>query len=134
MKIFSCKGDGEQQLVKNQDFTSVKPPIPAPAILVPAGLWLFLRVALNENSYSETACSSAPGMFVLWGSVVGTSFLQALLWMGPLNSVGAQICITFILKDNVKHAIVSQTTGEYVLQLWKTRIQNITLVTLKTPK
>lgn len=48
--------------------------------------------------------------------------------------MGDQICITFILKYNVKHAIVSQTTGEYVLRLWKTRIQNIMLVTLKTPK
>lgn len=29
---------------------------------------------------------------------------------------------------------MSQTTGQYVLQVWKTRIQNIVLVTLKTPK
>lgn len=132
MKIFSCRGDGEWQLLEEPRFHSCETTHPSAS-----ACWIviiFNSTFKWELLLWNCACSSVPGLFVPRGSVVWTSFLQALLWMWPLNSVGAWICITFILKDNVKHAIISQTTGEYMLQLWKTNIQNIMLVTLKTPQ
>lgn len=74
MKMFPGKRNGDCS--KNQEFTSLKPPVPAPAIPVPVGLWLFLTVPLKEMSYSET-------VFVLISWAVRT------MWVSCVNIFSA---------------------------------------------